>query len=83
LVEENARRGRGQPPFSLLDAGAFAGNRYWDVRVEYAKTGPEEIHIHIAVSNRGPEQATLHLLPTLWFRNDWSWGPTLSRWLLK
>ncbi|QSA95778.1 glucosidase [Methylococcus sp. EFPC2] len=74
LVEENARRGREQPPFSLLDTGVFAENRYWDVRVEYAKAGPEEIHIRITATNRGPEPAVLHLLPSLWFRNTWSWG---------
>ncbi|MBS1212524.1 MAG: hypothetical protein H6R26_1141, partial [Proteobacteria bacterium] len=74
LVEENARRGRDQPPFSLLDSGVFAENRYWDVQVEYAKANPKEIHVRITAYNRGPEEAVLHLLPTLWFRNTWSWG---------
>ncbi len=73
LVEENARRGRDQPPFSLLDTGVFRDDRYWDVQVEYAKARPDEIHIRITVFNRGPESATLHVLPTLWFRNTWSW----------
>ena len=73
LVEENARRGRSQPPFSLLDTGVFQDNRYWDVQVEYAKASTDEIHIRIIASNRSPEEATLHLLPTLWFRNTWSW----------
>jgi hypothetical protein len=76
LVEENARRGRDQPPFNLLDTGVFAGNRYFDVQVEYAKAAPEEIHIRITAFNRGPQDAVLHLLPTLWFRNTWSWGPS-------
>jgi hypothetical protein len=74
LVEENRRRGRQDPPFNLLDTGAFDGNRYWDVDVSYAKAGPEEIHIRVTVANRGPEAATLHLLPQLWFRNTWAWG---------
>jgi hypothetical protein len=74
LVEENARRGRLDPPYSLLDTGVFADNRYWDIEVHYAKRTPEEIHSHLIVHNSGPEQATLHLLPTLWFRNTWSWG---------
>jgi hypothetical protein len=73
LVEENARRSRHEPPFNLIDTGALDDSRYWDVEVRYAKANPEEIHIRILVSNRGPEAATLHLLPTLWFRNTWSW----------
>ncbi|MGH8670984.1 MAG: MGH1-like glycoside hydrolase domain-containing protein, partial [Burkholderiales bacterium] len=79
LVEENARRGRNQPPFSLLDTGVFNDSRYWDVEVRYAKAGPEEIHIRIIAANRGPEAATLHLLPTLWFRNTWSWNTGESK----
>ena len=74
LVEENARRGRNNPPFSLLDTGVFNDNRYWDVEVRYAKATTDEIHIRVLASNRGPETKTLHLLPTLWFRNTWSWG---------
>ncbi len=74
LVHENARRSRLDPPFQLLDSGAFNESRYWDVEVVYAKAGPEEIHIRIDAHNRGPEEATLHLLPQLWFRNTWSWG---------
>jgi hypothetical protein len=73
LVEENAKRGRDKPPYSLLDTGVFTDNRYWDVQVEYAKAAIDEIHIRISVFNRGPEAAELHLLPTLWFRNTWSW----------
>lgn len=74
LVEENRRRGRDTREFELSDAGVFDASRYWDVQVEYAKADREDVHVRITVSNRGPEQATLHLLPTLWFRNTWSWG---------
>jgi hypothetical protein len=74
LVEENRRRGRGNPEFELADTGAFDENRYFDVFVEYAKASPEDILIRITVANRGPEAATLHLLPSVWFRNTWSWG---------
>ena len=74
LVQENARRSRDEPPFSLLDTGVFNEGRYWDVEVCYAKAAPDEIHIRIIATNRGPDAATLHLLPSLWFRNTWSWG---------
>ena len=74
LVAENARRARHEPAFSLLDTGVFQESRYWDVEVHYAKAGPDEIHAHLLAYNSGPEPATLHLLPTLWFRNTWSWG---------
>jgi len=74
LVAENARRSRQDPPFQLLDTGVFAGARYWDVEVFYAKASPTEVHCHIRVHNRGPEAAEIHILPTLWFRNTWSWG---------
>ncbi len=83
LVEENARRGRDQPPFNLIDAGVFDEGRYWDVEVHYAKAGPEEVHARIVAHNRGPETATLHLLPTLWFRNTWSWGEPAAKPTLK
>ena len=73
LTKENQRRSRNDPPFSLLDTGVFQENRYWDVEVTYAKENPEKIYATIRVINRGPEKATLHLLPTLWFRNTWSW----------
>ncbi|HET8648395.1 MAG TPA: hypothetical protein VFL95_00020, partial [Gemmatimonadales bacterium] len=76
LVAENARRTRQDPEYELLDTGAFDENRYFDVSVEYAKSSPENILIRLAVSNRGPEPATLDVLPTLWFRNTWSWGRT-------
>ncbi len=74
LVEENARRGRGEAEFELIDTGVFADNRYFDVFVEYAKAGPDDILIQLQVHNRGPETAEIHLLPTIWFRNTWSWG---------
>jgi hypothetical protein len=73
LVAENARRGRDDPEFELRDTGVFDDDRYFDVFVEYAKGSPEDVLIEITVHNRGPEAATLHLLPTLWFRNRWSW----------
>jgi hypothetical protein len=74
LVEENGRRGKEQPEFELLDTGVFAESRYFDVFVEYAKADIEDILIRITAVNRGPESATLRLLPSLWFRNTWSWG---------
>jgi hypothetical protein len=74
LVEENRRRGRRALEFELLDTGVFADDRYFDVFVEYAKATPEEILVRIRAVNRGPEEAQLHVLPTVWFRNTWSWG---------
>ena len=74
LLEENRRRGIGGPEYELLDTGVFHENRYFDIHAEYAKSGPDHILIRLRVSNRGPEAATLHLLPQLWFRNLWSWG---------
>jgi hypothetical protein len=74
LVSENRLRTRDQPEYELLDTGVFAEDRYFDVVVEYAKATPDDILIRLTATNRGPERATLHLLPTLWFRNEWSWG---------
>jgi hypothetical protein len=74
LVAENARRGKGEPEYELADAGAFDGGRYFDVQAEYAKAAPDDVLARITVRNRGPARAPLHLLPTLWFRNTWSWG---------
>ncbi len=74
LVDENRRRGKNQGEFELLDTGAFSDNRYFDVFVEYAKADVEDILIKITVANRGREVASLRLLPTVWFRNIWSWG---------
>ncbi len=75
LIETSKRRNRGDMEYELLDTGIFNGDRYFDVFVEYAKQSPEDILIQISVSNRGPEPATLHVLPTLWFRNTWTWWP--------
>ena len=75
LIEENRRRGLGAPELELIDTGAFSENRYFDVFAEYAKASEDDILIRLTIANRGPEKATLHLLPTLWFRNTWSWGP--------
>lgn len=83
LVDENRRRGREAPEFELLDTGAFQGNRYFDIFVEYAKASSEDILIRITAHNRGPEAAPLHVLPTLWFRNTWSWGYRATRPLLQ
>jgi hypothetical protein len=74
LVETNRRRSRDEMEYELLDTGVFDQDRYFDVFVEYGKAGPDDILVRITVCNRGPERAELHLLPTLWFRNDWaSW----------
>jgi hypothetical protein len=79
LIEENQKRGRGSTEFELVDTGVFNENRYFDVVIEYAKSDSEDILIRITAHNRGPEAADLHLLPTLWFRNTWSWGKDLRR----
>ncbi len=79
LVEENRRRGRNSPEYELIDTGIFDDDRYFDVFVEYAKASAEDILVRISVINRGPEAATLDLLPTLWFRNTWSWHPHTPR----
>jgi hypothetical protein len=73
LVAENRRRSKSEPEFELLDTGVFDGDRYFDVFVEYAKAAPDDLLVRITAHNRGPQQAPLHLLPTLWFRNTWSW----------
>jgi hypothetical protein len=73
LVDASRTRGRNEFEYELLDTGVFNDNRYFDVFVEYAKSSPEDLLIQITVHNRGPEAAELHLLPTLWFRNQWSW----------
>jgi hypothetical protein len=73
LIETSKRRTRGDMEYELLDTGIFNGDRYFDVFVEYAKQSPEDILIQISVSNRGPEAASLHVLPSLWFRNTWTW----------
>jgi Glycosyl hydrolase family 63 C-terminal domain len=74
LREENCRRSREDPEYELLDTGVFDQARYFDVVVEYAKADAEDLLIRITICNRGPEAAPLSVLPTLWFRNTWSWG---------
>ena len=74
LIEENRGRDKTQPEFELVDTGIFDEGRYFDVVVEYAKAEAEDILVRIHVSNRGPEAAPIEVLPTLWFRNTWSWG---------
>ncbi len=74
LVEENRRRGRQEPEYELADTGVFDDGRYFDVVAEYAKAGPNDVCIRVRVTNHGDEDATLHVLPTLWFRNTWAWG---------
>jgi hypothetical protein len=74
LVAENGRRGRDAPEFELIDTGIFDTNRYFDVVTEYAKASVDDVLIRVTAHNRGPEAATLHLLPTIWYRNTWSWG---------
>ena len=78
IVTTNRLRGRHEPEYELLDTGIFNDNRYFDVFVEYAKDSAEDILIRITIFNRGPEDATLHLLPTLWFRNNWQDNPAES-----
>ncbi len=74
LVAENQRRGKAEPEFELINTGIFDDDRYFDVFTEYAKSEPEDIMLRVTACNRGPETATLHLLPQIWFRNTWSWG---------
>jgi hypothetical protein len=83
LVSTSKRRNRGDMEYELLDTGIFNSDRYFDVFVEYAKQTPEDILIQISVSNRGPELATLHVLPTLLFRNTWTWWPDTQKPSLK
>src|SRR3954447_8519098 len=78
LVEENARRGTHDPEFELLDTGVF-DEGYWQVTVDYAKADADDVLMRITVRNAGPETATLHVLPTLWFRNTWDWEPDAPR----
>ena len=74
LIDTNAGRSRYQPEYELLDTGAFNDDRYWITEVHYAKAGPDDLLMSIQVTNAGPETETLHVLPTAWFRNTWSWG---------
>jgi hypothetical protein len=79
LLTVNRQRSRHEPEYELLDTGIFEGDRYFDVEVEYAKAAPEDLLIRVTAANRGPDPATLHVLPTLWFRNTWSWGDAVFR----
>ncbi len=79
LVETNGRRGKQDLEYELLDTGVFDEDRYFDVVVEYAKAAPDDILMLVTAHNRGPDEATLHVLPTLWFRNTWSWGDDTPR----
>src|SRR5271154_1900145 len=83
LVKTNRERGRSKPEYELLDTGIFNEDRYFDVFVEYAKAGAEDLGIKISVANRGPEAATIHVLPTIWFRNTWMWSDAGSKPVLK
>jgi hypothetical protein len=74
LVEENRRRGRDQPEYELLDTGVFDEDRYWEITVDYAKAAPDDLCVRLSVRNAGPGEAAIDVLPTLWFRNTWSWG---------
>jgi hypothetical protein len=75
LVATNRARSKLEPEYELIDTGIFDDDRYWIVEVHYAKASPTDILMRVVVRNRGPEAATLHVLPTLWFRNEWSWNP--------
>jgi hypothetical protein len=79
LLDENGKRNREQPEFELLDTGIFDDDRYFDVFVEYAKAGPDDILMRVTAHNRGPQAADLHILPTVWFRNTWSWKPGVTK----
>jgi hypothetical protein len=74
LVAENKRRGRDDAEYELIDTGIFEGDRYWDLTVHYAKADPDDLCVRINLRNAGPERAQIHVLPTLWFRNSWSWA---------
>ena len=75
LIAQNAARTRFDPEYELLDTGVFDGDRYWIVEVHYAKADPDDLLMAVRVTNAGPDAATLHVLPTAWFRNTWSWDP--------
>ena len=83
LIETNRQRGKHDLEYELMDTGIFDANGYFDVFVEYAKAGPEDLLIRICATNRGPEAAPLHLLPTIWFRNTWSWDEKATQPVLK
>jgi hypothetical protein len=79
LIDENGRRNKFEPEYELLDTGAFDDNRYWIVEAHYAKAGPDDLLLEITATNAGPDTDTLHVLPTAWFRNTWSWETDAPR----
>jgi Mannosylglycerate hydrolase MGH1-like glycoside hydrolase domain len=79
LVKTNAARSKFEPEYELIDTGVFDDDRYWIVEVDYAKASPTDVLMRVTVRNRGPEAATLHVLPTLWFRNEWNWDPSAGK----
>src|SRR5215472_15443484 len=79
LVEENRRRGRQDPEYELIATGVFAEHRYWEITADYAKADPEDVLLRVTVRNAGPDEAALDVLPTLWFRNTWSWTEGAER----
>src|SRR5438477_263386 len=83
LVRTNQARGRLEPEYELIDTGIFDEGRYFDVVVEYAKATPEDVLMRVTVHNRGPDDAELHVLPTLWFRHTWSWAGGTERPMLE
>ena len=74
LVGENGGRNRFDPEYELLDTGVFEDDRYWEITADYAKASPEDLLVRIRIRNAGPDDAAIDVLPTLWFRNTWSWG---------
>src|SRR5499425_3507069 len=83
LIRTNSSRGKQELEYELLDTGVFAEDRYFDVFVEYAKADPEDLLVRIDVVNRGPEAAGIHVLPTLWFRDTWTWGGGVGKPMLE
>ena len=79
LRQENARRNKDEPEFELIDTGIFEEDRYWQITADYAKASPDDVCVRISVRNAGPDPAELHVLPTLWFRNRWSWEAGIER----
>src|SRR4051812_992831 len=83
LIDENGRRGKQDPEYELLDTGAFDDDRYWIVDVSYAKAEPDDVLMRVHITNAGPNEETLHVLPTAWFRNTWSWDRDASKPLME
>jgi hypothetical protein len=83
LRQENAKRSKNEPEFELIDTGIFEGDRYWQITADYAKAAPDDVCLRIELRNAGPDPAELHVLPTLWFRNRWSWEAAIKRPLIR